>query len=191
MKIQKTLLLCAILICPAQPAGAAEPNDLTACAAVTATDAEKFVGVSLEVTKIDKKIMLNAPWTHDSHCTYTPQGEKADDPTAIARFLDVSLRFFPTAEAAQAIHQGTMEQFRKMAGGPDAPFKVIAITPLEAQAARAFYVELLADPQSDYISTMIMFYKGTIGGAVSAWKKPDSSLELTKAVFQHILTQLP
>jgi hypothetical protein len=32
----------------------------------------KFVG-ALGVTKIDKKIMLNAPWTHDSLCTYFPR----------------------------------------------------------------------------------------------------------------------
>jgi len=36
-----------------------------------------------------------------------------------------------------------------------------------------------------------MFVKDTIGGAVSAWKKPEPSLELSKAVLQHVLTKLP
>jgi hypothetical protein len=36
-----------------------------------------------------------------------------------------------------------------------------------------------------------MFVKGAIGGAVSAWKKPDSSLELSKAILQHVLAKLP
>jgi hypothetical protein len=143
------------------------------------------------VTKIDKKIMINAPWNHDSLCTYMPQGVNSDDPTKIPRFLDVSLRFFPTVEAAQAIHQATLDQFHKMAASPDAPFKITAINPIEGIAAQAFYVELQADPGSEYKSAMIMFVKDTIGGAVSAWKKPEPSLELSKAVLQHVLTKLP
>ena len=155
------------------------------------TDAEKFISAPLDVTKIDKKIMLNAPWTHDSLCTYMPQGIKTDDPTELERFLDVSLRFFPTAEAAQAIHQATLEQFRKMAGNPEAPFKIIAINPVEDFAASAFYVEMQTDPKSDFKSAMIMFVKDTVGGAVSAWRKPESSLELSKTILQHVLTKLP
>lgn len=191
MKISYILLSAFLLLSDPITVLAAEPIDLTACAAVTAAQAEKFIGAPLVVNKIDKKIMLNAPWTHDSLCTYAPQGENTDDPTAAARFLDVSLRFFPTVEAAQAIHQGTLEQFRKMAGDADAPFKVVAITPMEKMADQAFIVELLTDPQSDYRTATIMFFKGTVGGAVSAWKKPGASLELTRAVFHHVLAQLP
>ncbi|MGZ8489806.1 MAG: hypothetical protein ACXWW4_14860 [Candidatus Binatia bacterium] len=191
MNLQKILLLTLILQTAALPARAAEPFNIAACATVTAADAEKFIGAPLDVNKIDKKIMLNAPWTHDSLCTYLPEGVKSDDPTEIARFLDVSLRFFPTAETAQSIHQATLEQFRKMAGSPEAPFKILAITPLEGLNASAFYIELQADPQSDYKSAVITFVKGAIGGAVSAWKKPESSLELSKTVLQHVLAQLP
>jgi hypothetical protein len=96
--------------------------------------------------------MINAPWSHDSLCTYMPQGVNTDDPTKIARFLDVSLRFFPTVEAAQAIHQATLDQFHKMAASPDAPFKITAINPIEGITAQAFYVELQADPGSEYKS---------------------------------------
>jgi len=191
MNRQKILLLTLILQAAALPASAAEPFDITACATVTAADAEKFIGASLNVTKIDKKIMLNAPWTHDSLCTYLPQGVKSDDPAEIARFLDVSLRFFPTVEAAQAIHQVTLEQFRTMAGSPEAPFKIIAMNPLDGFAASAFYVEIQTDAKSDFKSAIIMFVKDTVGGAISAWKKPESSLELSKAVLQHVLAKLP
>ena len=38
---------------------------------------------------------------------------------------------------------------------------------------------------------MIMFVKDTVGGAISAWKKPESSLELSKTVLQHVLAKLP
>ena len=62
MNLQKFLLLTLIL--HAAAANAAEPLDIAACATVTAADAEKFIGAPLDVTKIDKKIMLNAPWTH-------------------------------------------------------------------------------------------------------------------------------
>ena len=191
MNLQKILLLTLILQAAARAGNAAEPFDIAACATVTAADAEKFVGASLDVTKIDKKIMLNAPWTHDSLCTYMPQGLKSDDPTEIARFLDVSLRFFPTVEEAQAIHQATLEQFRKMAGSPDAPFKIIAIQSLDDFAASVFYVEIQTDAKSEFKSVMIMFAKDTVGGAISAWKKPESSLALSKAVLQHVLAKLP
>ena len=191
MQSLKILLLTASLLSIRLPARATESIEISACTAVTAAEAEKFIGAPLDVTKIDKKIIINAPWSHDSLCTYMPQGLKTDDPTAIARFLDVNLRFFPTADAAQTIHQATLDQFRKMAGSPDAPFRITAINPIDGLSASAFYVELQADPKSEYKSAMIMFVKDTISGAISAWKKPDSSLELSKAVLQHVLTKLP
>ena len=191
MNLRKILLLTFSLLADPLAARAAGPVDITACKTVTAADAEKFLGAPLDVTKIDKKIMINAPWSHDSLCTYMPQGVKTDDPTEISRFLDVSLRFFPTAEAAQAIHQATLNQFRKMAGSPEAPFKIITINPIDGLTASAFYVELQADPKSDYKTAMIMFVKDTVGGAINAWKKPESSLDLSKAVLQHVLSQLP
>lgn len=191
MNIPKILFLLVCLITNPLTGSAAEPVDIAACATVSAADAEKFIGAPLDVTKIDKKIMVNAPWSHDSLCTYLPQGVKTDDPTKIARFLDVNLRFFPTVEAAQAIHQATMDQFRKMADSPDTPFKISAIKPIDGLGASAFYVELQADPNSEYKSAMIMFVKNTVGGAISAWKKPESSLELSKAVLQHVLMKLP
>ena len=191
MKRSGILLLSALLIWHPLLTSAAEISDLAACTAVTRADADKFIGAPLDVTKVDKKIMINAPWSHDSLCTYMPQGLNTDDPTKIARFLDVSLRFFPTVEAAQAIHQATLDQFHKMAASPDAPFKITAINPIEGITAQAFYVELQADPGSEYKSVMIMFVKDTIGGAISAWKKPESSLELSKAVLQHVLLKLP
>jgi hypothetical protein len=191
MKQLKILLLALGLVSIQLRANAAEPVDITACATVTTADAEKFIGAALDVTKIDKKIIINAPWSHDSLCTYLPQGLKTDDPAAIARFLDVNLRFFPTADAAQAIHQVTLDQFRKMAGSADAPFQITAMKDIEGLDASAFYVELQADPKSEYKTTMILFVKHTIGGAISAWKKPDSSLELSTAVLRHVLTKLP
>lgn len=191
MKRLIILLAIAVTLIVGSAARAAQPADIVACATVTMTDAEKFIGAPLNVAKIDKKIMINAPWSHDSLCTYMPQGVQTDDPTEIPRFLDVSLRFFPTVEAAQAIHQATLEQFRKMAGSPEVPFKIIAMKPVDGVAANAFYVEMQTDAKSDFTSAMIMFVKDTVGGAVSAWKKPQSSLDLSKAVLQHVLTKLP
>ena len=191
MNIYRILLLTVGLLSNPLFASAAEFVDITACATVTAADAEKFIGAALDVTKIDKKIMINAPWSHDSLCTYLPQGVKTDDPTGIARFLDVSLRFFPTAEAAQAIHQATLDQFRKMAGSADTPFKIIALNSIDGLAAQAFYVEIQADPKSDNKTAMIMFVKNTVGGAISAWKKPEPALETSKAVLKLLLSRLP
>ena len=191
MKRLKILLLTVSLVIVRLPADAAEPVDIAACAIVTMADAEKFIGAPLEIVKIDKKITINAPWSHESLCTYLPQGVKSDKPSDIARFLDVSLRFSPTPDAAQAIHQATLDQFRKMTESPDAPFKITAMKPVEGLAAQAFYVEFQADAKSDYPFAMIMFVKATISGAVSAWKKPEPSLELSKAVLQQVLMKLP
>lgn len=187
----RRLLVIAAIVTLGSSARAAEPIDVAACATVAMADAEKFIGGPLDVAKIDKKIMINAPWSHDSLCTYMPPGVKTDDPTEIPRFLDVNLRFFLTPEAAQAIHQATIEQFRKMAASPEVPFKITAISPVDGLAANAFYVEMQTDPNSDFKTAMIMFVKDTVGGAVSAWKKPQSSLELSTAVLRHVLMKLP
>lgn len=191
MKKLNFLLLAVMLSAAPRAAAAAEPTDIAACATVTAADAAAFIGAPLDVKKIDKKIMINAPWTHDSLCTYMPQGVNTDNPTEISRFLDVSLRFFPTTDAAQAVHRATLEQFRTIAGSPEAPFKITALNPVEGLSASAFYVEIQFDPKSEFKSAMIMFVKNTVGGAVSAWKKPESSLALSNAVLQHVLAKLP
>ncbi|HYJ15755.1 MAG TPA: hypothetical protein VE170_09710, partial [Candidatus Limnocylindria bacterium] len=79
----------------------------------------------------------------------------------------------------------------KLAGSLEAPFKIIAIQPLDDIAASAFSVEIQTDAKSDFKSAMITFVKDTVGGAISAWKKPESSLALSKAVLQHVLSKLP
>jgi hypothetical protein len=170
---------------------AAQIADLTACSIVSATDAAKFVGGPLDVSKIDKKIMLNAPWTHDSLCTYISQGDNPDSPAGSERFIDVTLRFFNSADDAVKIHQAMIDQYRKLAAGPDAPFKFTTLEPLEGFADGAFLLEVAADPASDYKSAQILFHKGKVGGSISAWKKPDASLDTTKAVLRHILANLP
>jgi hypothetical protein len=172
-------------------AAAVNAVDLTACGAVTASDAEGFVGGPLDVSKVDKKIMINAPWTHDSSCTYITKGENADAPESASRFLDLALRFFESPETAQKIHQNMIEQYRKLAAAPDAPFKFITLEPLDGFADQAFLLEVIAGPADGYKSAQILFYKGKVGGSIAAWKKPDSSLETTKIVLKHILSQLP
>jgi hypothetical protein len=169
----------------------ARAQDLTACGIVSASDAEGFVGGPLTVSKIDKKIMINAPWTHDSLCTYVAQGEDVESPAGANRFLDLALRFFDSAEVAQKIHQTMIEQFRKLAAEPDAPFKFITMAPLEGFDGTAFLLEVVTDTASEYKSAQVLFYKNKIGGSIAAWKKPDSSLETTKTVLKHILSKLP
>jgi hypothetical protein len=172
-------------------ARAAQSNELTACSVVSAGDAEKFVGGKLQVTKIDKKIILNAPWSHDSICTYISEGANVADPASASRFLDVNLRFFPSPETARSLHDISVEQFRKFAASPDTPFKFTQLAPLDGFGGSVFLIEVLADPGSDYKSAQVLFYKGSLGGSISAWKKPDSSVETTKLVLKHILSQLP
>ena len=181
------LLSCAI----AQPAMAENNDEITACGAVTSGEAEGFVGGPLDVAKVDKKIMINAPWTHDSFCTYISKGENPDAPAGAGRFLDVALRFFESPDTAQKIHDGMIEQYRKLAAAADAPFKFITLEPLDGFADKAFLLEVIADPAGEFKSAQILFYKGKVGGSIAAWKKPDSSLETTKSVLKHILSKLP
>jgi len=192
MKIRMTLWLSLLgFLLIAQFAIAAHADDITACGVVTASDAEGFIGGPLDVSKVDKKIMLNAPWTHDSTCTYITKGENADSPAGASRFLDVALRFFDSPEAAQKIHENMVEQYRKMAAAPDAPYKFITLEPLGGLADKAFLLEVIADPADQYKSAQILFYKAKVGGSIAAWKKPESSLETTKTVLKHILSKLP
>jgi hypothetical protein len=170
---------------------AAEQTETTACGIVSAANAEEFVGGPLEVSKIDKKIMINAPWTHDSLCTYISKGGDADSPADATRFLDLALRFFESPEAARKIHEAMIEQYRKLAAAPDAPFKFTTIEPLGGFADKAFLLEVIAEPAGEYKSAQILFYKDKVGGSIAAWKKPASSLETTKAVLSHILGKLP
>jgi hypothetical protein len=78
-----------------------------------------------------------------------------------------------------------------MAQAPDAPFKNATITPIAGFGDKAFVLEAVTDPKTGYKSALIVFYKDKVGGSVGAWKKPDSSLETTKAVLRHILSKLP
>ena len=92
---------------------------------------------------------------------------KSDDPTEIARFLDVG-SVFPHSRGGAAIHQATLEQFRKMAGSPEALIQNHRHPPLDGFTASAFYIEIQTDPPSDFKSAQITFVKDAIGGAINA-----------------------
>jgi hypothetical protein len=96
-----------------------------------------------------------------------------------------------SADDIKTVYEGSLDQYRDMAKAPDAPFKNAQITPVSGFGDKAFVVEAVTDPKTNYKSALIVFYKGRTGGAVSAWKKPNSSLETTKAVLRHILSKLP
>ena len=122
-------------------------------------------------------------------CAPISPKETASTTRRAAAFLDVALRFFNSADDTVKIHQAMIEQYRKHCGGSGRAFQIIdPSTPLEGFADGAFLLEVSADPASDYKSAQIIFYKGKIGGSISAWKKPDSSLETTKTVLSHILS---
>ena len=95
MNLMKFVLVTVSLFAGPLSASAAESVDITACKTVTASDAEKFIGAPLNVTKIDKKIMINAPWSHDSLCTYMPPGMNTDDPAGAPTFSRRQLAIFP------------------------------------------------------------------------------------------------
>ena len=169
-------------------ANAAEP---TACGIVTAADAQKLVGGPLDVKEFAKIPTANGPGTYDSICTYIAKGGNFENAVAAPRLLDVTLHFLNSADEMKSIYEGSIDQYRQMAQAPDAPFKNATITSIDGFGDKAFVLEAVTDPKTGYKSALIVFYKGKVGGSVGAWKKPDSSLETTKAVLRHILSKLP
>lgn len=169
-------------------ANAAEP---TACGIVTAADAQKLVGGPLDVKEFVKIPTANGPGTYDSICTYIAKGGNFENAVAASRLLDVTLHFLNSADEMKSIYEGSIDQYRQMAQAPDAPFKNATITSIDGFGDKAFVLEAVTDPKTGYKSALIVFYKGKVGGSVGAWKKPDSSLETTKAVLRHILSKLP
>jgi len=163
----------------------------TACGIVTSSDAQKLVGGALDVQEFAKIPGANGAGAYDSVCTYIAKGGSFQDPVGSSRFLDATLHFLNSADEMKTVYEDSLGQYRDMAKAPDAPFKNALITPLTGFGDKAFVVEAVTDPKTNYKSALIVFYKGRVGGTVSAWKKPESSLETTKAVLRHILSKLP
>jgi len=170
---------------------AAEQGELTACAVVSGSEAEKFVGGPLDVKEFAKLPISNAPGTYTSTCTYIAKGGDFTDPFPAARLLDLTLHFLDTREAMAAVYENSVVQYSEAIQSPETPLKNATITPLSGFGDKAFVLEALTDKKTGYKSVLIVFYKGKIGGSIGAWNKPDSSLETTKAVLKHILSKLP
>jgi hypothetical protein len=188
--INSTLVSVLILLVSSISSAAGAP-ELTACGIVTAADAQRLVGGPLDMKELAKVPTANSPGTYDSVCTYVTKGGDFENPVTSQRYLDVALHFLASADEMKAIYESSIEQYRQMIKAPDAPFKNATITPLSGFGDQAFLLEAITDPKSGYKSALIVFYKGKVGGSVGAWKKPESSLETTKAVLRHILSKLP
>lgn len=163
----------------------------TACGIVTSSDAQKLLGGDLDVQEFAKIPTSAGVGSYDSVCTYVAKGGSFQNPLGASRFLDVTLHFLNSADDMKAVYEASFDQYREMAKATDAPFKNALITPLSGFGDKAFVVEAVTDAKTSYKSALIVFYKGRTGGAVSAWKKPESSLETTKAALRHILSKLP
>jgi len=170
---------------------AATAPEVTACSMVSAADAQKLLGGELDVQEFAKVPTAGGAGTYDSVCTYIAKGGSFANPVDSSRFLDVTLHFLNSADDMKTVYEDSLGQYRDMAKAADAPFKNALITPLTGFGDRAFVVEAVTDPKTNYKSALIVFYKGRAGGTVSAWKKPQSSLETTKTVLRHILSRLP
>jgi len=170
---------------------AATAPEVTACSMVSAADAQKLLGGELDVQEFAKVPTAGGAGTYDSVCTYIAKGGTFANPVDSSRFLDVTLHFLNSADDMKTVYEDSLGQYRDMAKAADAPFKNALIMPLTGFGDRAFVLEAVTDPKTNYKSALIVFYKGKAGGTVSAWKKPQSSLETSKTVLRHILSKLP
>ncbi len=188
-KLAAVAALIALLVCA--PAIAAAAPDLTACGIVTAADARRFVGAPLDVKEFAKMPVANAPNAYNSICTYVAKGGSFENTATSSRLVDVTLHFLDSPEEMKNIYANSLEEYRRMVRAPDAPYKNATIAPLGGFGDQAFVLQAVTDPKTGYKSTLIVFYKGAVGGSVAAWKKPEPSLETTRAVLRHILSRLP
>lgn len=169
----------------------AEQAEPTACGIVSAADAERLVGGPLEVRETAKIPTNNGPDTYTSVCTYIAKGGDFGNVFSAARALDLTLHVLHTKEAMAQIYENSVTQYLQAIRAPDVPFKDPTIGAIDGFGDKAFVLEAVTDPQTSYKSSLIVFYKGKIGGSVAAWKKPDPALATTKTVLQHILSKLP
>ncbi len=179
------------LSCMAAMPVAAQTKELTACAVVSAADAERLVGGPLTQKAITKVKTADGPNTYNSVCTYVAKGVNFDNSAGAARLLDLTLHFLQSPAAARELHDTSIEQYREMVKDPEAPFKNATITPLDGFGDKAFVLEGMMDPKTKHKIALIVFTKGKVGGTVNAWNKPNASLVTAKAVLTHILSKLP
>jgi hypothetical protein len=187
-------LFCIVVVIAAElpaPIAAAQRAEPTACGLVSAAEAQRFVGGPLEVKGIARIPSDSGPGAYDSICTYIAKGGNFEDTVRAARLLDLTLNVLSSADEMRNAYEASLEQYRQMALSPDAPYQGATITPLSGFGDQAFALQAVTDPKTGYQSALIVFYKGRIGGSVSAWKRPEPSLPTTKAVLKHILDKLP
>lgn len=191
--MSKRVFCLALLIFAALPraTGAAQSSELTACGIVTAADAQKFIGGPLDVKGAARIPTDRGPGAYDSICTYIAKGGDFEDTARALRLLDLTLNFLTSADEMKRVYEASLEEYRQMASSPDAPYKGATITPVSGFGDGAFVLEAVTGPKTGYKSALIVFYKGKVGGSVTAWKKPEPSLPTTKAVLKHILGKLP
>lgn len=170
---------------------AAQNTNITACGIVTAADAQRLVGGPLDVKDSARIPTADGPGDYDSICTYIAKGGDFENTVTAPRLIDLTLHFLNSANETKKIYESSVEEYRRMAKEPDAPYKGATITPIKGFGDGAFALEAVTDAKTGYKSALIVFYKGKIGGSVAAWKKPQSSLETTKAVLKHVLSELP
>lgn len=166
-------------------------EELTACGVVNGDMAQKFVGGPLDVKEQTKIPANNAPGAYTSICTYVARGTEIQNALNAPRLLDLTLIFMDSPESMSRIYDNSVVEYNQLAISPDAPFKNAMITPLSGFGDKAFVLEAVGDLKSGYKSTLIVFYKGRVGGSIAAWKKPDPALETSKTVLKYILSRLP
>src|SRR5262245_12701922 len=185
-----TLVVLIVLSAAANSPGA-EKSEPSACSIVNPDDAEKFIGGPLDLKESAKMPTSNGPDTYTSFCTYIALGSDFNDAFAAPRLLDLTLHFLHTREAMAEIYENSVTQYVEAIRKPEVPLKNPTIGTLNGFGEKAFVLEGIGDPKSGYKSALIVFFKGKVGGSITAWKKPDSSLETTKMVLKHILNKLP
>jgi hypothetical protein len=163
----------------------------TACGIITNQDAVRFVGGPLDVKEQAAVPVNNAPGAYSSVCTYVARGVDVEKALTSPRLLDLTLHFLDTAESMAVIYENSVITYTQLTNTPDPRFKNPSINFLGGFGDKAFVFEAITDPQSDYRSALIVFYKGRIGGSIAAWKKPEPALETSKAVLKYILSRLP
>ena len=188
-------LLGVIVVLGLVPAWAlaqiSQTSQPTACGVITAEDAQKFIGGPLDVKEQANVPINNAPGAYNSVCTYIARGVDVDKALTAPRLLDLTLHFLDSPESMATIYENSVVTYTQLTNTPDPRFKNPTINYLGGFGDKAFVFEAITDPQTNFKSALIVFYKGRIGGSIAAWKKPEPALETKKAVLKHILSLLP
>jgi hypothetical protein len=179
----------------------ADSGLLKACEVFGLQDAEALVGGGLSVQRLDvpnQGYFFSRDTEDDavaipleSYCDYTPAGFVPAEDRVPERKLVVGVYNTFSPEAARTLYDALERDTRTEVEAGREPRLILGSFALEGVGAPAFATERIASPASPE-EHLIEAYalKGSVVVFVTAWRKPEVPLDLTRRALDRLLARL-